>query len=275
MTKVWFITGCSTGFGRALAERLVDAGAHVAASARDPRTLDALVARAPERVLALGVDVTKAGEVDRGIAAAVERFGGLDVVVNNAGAGLIGALEELGADQILRNFDVNLMGPIRVIRAALPHLRARGRGHLITMSAAAAIQNYPGFSIYGGAKAGLEGVHEALAQELAPLGVRVTLLVPGPFRTDFVGRSLTRAASRNPAYAGTAGRFEATITKLNGTQPGDPMRAAEVIMKLAEMDRPPLRAFLGKYAIAKVKKKLEAVRGEVEVSEGLGGTEFA
>ena len=205
----------------------------------------------------------------------VAAFGRLDVVVNNAGYGLVGALEELDAQQIARNFSVNLFGALDVIRAALPFLRAQGSGHLVNISAAAAIANYPGFSIYGATKRALEGVSESLAAELKPLGISVTIVQPGPFRTAFVSRSLERAAHHVAAYDRTSGKFLRLLETMHGRQPGDPAKAAVAIIAAVASDTPPLRLVLGKYAHDKTRRTVADAEKERVAWEHVGlPTEF-
>jgi NAD(P)-dependent dehydrogenase (short-subunit alcohol dehydrogenase family) len=197
---VWLITGCSRGLGRALATHVLARGHRLVATTRTPTQLDDLVAQHPETCRALALDVTKPSQVKAAVAQAAEAFGRIDVVVNNAGCGLVGALEELSDDQITRNFDTNFFGALEVIRAALPILRPQRSGQIVNISAAAAISNYAGFSIYGAAKWALEGVSESLSTELMPLGIKVIIVQPGPFRTDFIGRSLERAGNHIADY---------------------------------------------------------------------------
>lgn len=195
--KVWLITGSSSGFGRALAEAVLKHGVSEApakqvrlvATARKPEQLNDLVNQYPETVKAVRLDITNKTAVKAAVDATLEAFGRIDVLVNNAGYGLIGALEEVSDEQIWRNFDTNLFGAINMIRAVLPIMRQQKSGHIVNMSAIAGFSNEVGFSIYGGAKFALEGVSEALHGELAPLGIKVTIVEPGPFRTDFIGRS--------------------------------------------------------------------------------------
>jgi NAD(P)-dependent dehydrogenase (short-subunit alcohol dehydrogenase family) len=275
-SRVWLITGCSTGFGRALAERILAGGHRLIATARQPNQLADLGARFPTTCRVLTLDVTNPAQVKSVVVEAAAAFGQLDVVVNNAGYGLIGALEECDDEQIWRNFNTNLFGALRVIRAALPILRAQKRGHIINLSAAAAISNYAGFAVYGGAKWALEGVSEALALELRPLGIKVTLVQPGPFRTDFISRSLDRSSQPIADYAASSGQFAAFLEKVNGSQPGDPDKAADAIIRITEAERPPLRLVLGKYANDKVLKNLDARRRELEAWKELGlPTDFA
>lgn len=269
-SSVWFVTGSSSGFGRAIVEALVLKGRRVAATARDPDSLAALAALYPDHLLPLKLDVTDSAQVQSAVNAAREHFGSMDVIVNNAGYGVIGALEEHSEDQLRQNMETNFFGPVNVLRAALPLLRHQKRGHIVNVSAAAAISNYPGFSIYGAAKCAVEGLSESLAAELKPLGIGVTIVQPGPFRTDFIGRSLEKAAESIADYDKSSGQFARLILGMNGRQPGDPGKAAEAIIQAVESPAPPLRLVLGRYAIDKVKKKLAATAQELEQWEKAG-----
>ena len=273
--RIWLITGCSSGLGLALATAVLARGDRVITTARDPGALADLAARYPATCRALALDVTDSAQVTAVVAEGAAAFGRLDVVVNNAGYGLVGALEELGAQQIARNFSVNLFGALDVIRAALPFLRAQGSGHLVNISAAAAIANYPGFSIYGATKRALEGVSESLAAELKPLGINVTIVQPGPFRTAFVSRSLERAEQHIAAYDRTSGKFLRLLETMHGRQPGDPAKAAEAIIAAVASDTPPLRLVLGKYAHDKTRRTVADAEKERAAWEHVGlPTEF-
>ncbi len=275
MPKTWLVTGASSGFGLEIARRVLARGECLAATARDPSKLAELLACGGDRVRAIKLDVTDPADPPRAVAETVAAFGSLDVVVNNAGYGLIGALEECDDAQIERNFQTNFFGALRVIRAAMPVFRAQRSGRIINISAAAAISNYAGFSIYGAAKCALEGLSESVAAELAPLGVKVTIVQPGPYRTEFATRSLDRGSGKISDYDGTSGRFAALLSKMGGTQPGDPVRAAELICSMADQENPPLRLVIGKYAINKVRKKLAQSEAELKQWEGAGAaTDF-
>ena len=266
--KTWFITGCSSGFGRAIAEAALAAGHRVIATARDVRSIADLESEAC-RVLTL--DVTDADNIREAIAEA----GSLDVLVNNAGYGLIGAVEECSDDQIRRNVETNFFGPLNVIRAALPILRSQKSGHIVNISAAAAISNYAGFGVYGGAKAALELVSESLRAELAPLGIKISLVQPGPFRTDFISRGLEKAADSIPDYNATSARFAKFLESMNGKQPGDPVRAASAIVDMVLGDEAPLHLPLGKYVVKKLRDKAAALTREADKWEAIAaGTEF-
>jgi NAD(P)-dependent dehydrogenase (short-subunit alcohol dehydrogenase family) len=273
--KTWFITGASTGFGRQLAETVLQNGDQCVLTARKPEQLADLVTLFSHLTIALPLDVTQATQIDAALAAAREKFGAIDVLVNNAGYGLLAALEETDDARMERCLATNLIGPLRLMRAAIPIFREQKRGHIINISAAAAIGNYAGFGIYGAAKAGLEAASESVAAECTPFGVKVTLVVPGPFRTDFIARSLD-VAPRRPEYAGTVGKFETFLTRINGKQPGDPRKAAEAIYQIAGSEKPPFRLVLGKYANDKFAKRLKALGDELEAWKAVGlPTDFA
>ncbi len=268
--KTWFITGASSGLGRALAEAALVNGDQVALTARDPERVEDLVQAYPLQARAYALDVTFPETITAAITDAQKDFGRLDVVVNNAGYGLIGALEDCSDEQILRNIAVNLTGPLHVMRAALPGFRAQRGGHFVNIGAAAAISNYAGFSVYGGAKAGMELASEAVAAEAAPYGVKVTVVIPGPFRTEFIARSLDRAALASGDYAATAGKFLSYLEKVDGRQPGDPAAAARAILAAVASDKPPFRLVLGKYACQKARRQLDKERAELDAWEAVG-----
>jgi NAD(P)-dependent dehydrogenase (short-subunit alcohol dehydrogenase family) len=265
--KTWLITGCSSGFGRAIAESAVAAGQRVIATARDVRSIADLEREGSCHVMTL--DITEASEIPKVIAEAAQQWGSLDVLVNNAGYGLIGAVEECGDEQIRRNFETNFFGPLNVIRAALPILRAQKSGHIVNISAAAAIANYAGFGIYGGAKAALDLMSESLRAELTPLGIKITVVQPGPFRTEFIARGLEKAAAQVEDYNASSGRFARLLEAMNGKQPGDPARAAEAIVKMILDGDAPLHLPLGKYVIKKLRDKAAALTREAEKWESV------
>lgn len=269
-SKVWLITGCSSGLGRALAETVAASGAKLMATARRPETLAELEPQYPETVRTRALDVTKTAGIADVVEDTVAEFGRLDVVVNNAGYGLLGALEELDAAQIERNLATNFLGPVHLIRAALPIFRAQQSGHIINISAIAAFSPEMGFSVYGAGKAALDALADSVASEAGVFGVRVTQVIPGPFRTDFIGRSLERAARTVPGYERTSGKFAAYLDKINGAQPGDPRKAAQAILAAARADRPPRRLLLGKFAHDQYRRRLEALGRELPASEALG-----
>jgi NAD(P)-dependent dehydrogenase (short-subunit alcohol dehydrogenase family) len=274
--RVWLVTGSSSGFGRELVEAALERGERVVATARNVDGLAPLVEAHPGRLRVAVLDVTSEHNAGFVVKTAVETFGRVDVLVNNAGCGLIGAFEECAPEQVRRNFEVNFFGALSLTRAVLPALRGQRSGTIVNMSAAAAISNYAGFSAYGAAKFALEGWSEAIRAELAPLGVRVVLVEPGPFRTEFIGKSLDRASGKIADYDQTSGRFAALLSKMNGKQPGDPARAAGAIIAAVDSPNPPMRLVLGKYAVEKMKKKLASTGAELAAWEAVGaGTDFA
>ena len=267
---VWFVTGCSSGFGRALALRVLESGHQLVATSRDPAELGYLDGHEPSQHLRLALDVTDPARIVTAVKAAVDRFGRIDVLMNNAGYGLIGALEECSAEQTAKVLDTNLVGPLNLIKAVLPGMRQHRSGHIINLTAVAGVANHEGFAVYGAAKFGLEGASEALRIELAPLGIKITLVEPGPFRTDFIGRSLERGADSIADYDATSGKFRKLLESLNGKQPGDPARAAELIVRLAGEAKPPFRLPLGAFAFRRIRQKLNEQVAELDAWEPHG-----
>ncbi len=268
--KVWLITGSSRGFGRALAEAVLAQGDRVVATARDTAALADLAVRWPQTSLVAELDVTSPEQIKKVVQEAVAAFGKLDVLVNNAGYGLLGAVEECSDSQLRRNFEVNFFGALNLIRCVLPHFRAQKSGHVLNMSAAAAITNYPGFGVYGASKCALEGVSESLAAEGRSFGLKVTIVEPGPFRTEFISRSLETVSSSAQEYDATVGRFGKLLAGINGKQAGDPEKAAHAIIQAVEAERPPLRLVLGRYAIEKTRRKWVQGEAELKMWEDVG-----
>lgn len=258
--KTWFITGCSRGFGRALAERALELGQRVIATARDVRSISDL--ERSGRCLTLALDVTDPDQGPSAIETAAAHWGTLDVLVNNAGFGLVGAIEETSDVQSRRIFDANFHGPMRLIRHALPILRRQRSGHIVNISAAAALGNYAGFGYYGAAKAALDLASESLRAEVAPLGIRVTIVHPGPFRTGFISTGLERAEQGIHDYAATSGRFAKWLDSADGRQPGDPGRAASLIVDTLLSGQAPLHLPLGGYILKKMADKAAALARE-------------
>ena len=272
---VWFITGCSSGLGRALALAALTRGDRVIATARQPEQLDDLAAAHPENCRTFALDVTQPTQIAAAVQAGLAAFGQIDILVNNAGCALVGAIEESTETEDARIFDVNFHGALRVTRTVFPHFRERRSGHVLFISAAAAIANYPGFGLYGAAKRALEGAAESLAQESRPFGLKVTLVQPGPFRTDFIGRSLTYVTTPLADYDATRGKFGRYLASVNGQQPGDPARAADAIIAAVTAERPPLRLVLGAYANDKARRTLAASLRELDAwAPVAGNTEF-
>lgn len=245
----WLITGCSTGLGRALAQEVLAAGHNAVITARDTDSLTELTEAYPQTSLAVPLDVRFGDQVITAVDTVHQHFGVIDVLVNNAGYGYRAAVEEGEEDEIKQMFETNYYGAVRMINAALPGMRHHRSGTIINISSIAGQRSAPGSGFYAASKAALESTSEALQQELEPLGIRVSIVQPGGFRTDFAGRSLHQSAEPIDAYAETAGQRRKENDTLDGNQPGDPVRAAKAIIGLAEADYPPLRLVLGKDAL--------------------------
>jgi NAD(P)-dependent dehydrogenase (short-subunit alcohol dehydrogenase family) len=264
--RVWFITGCSTGFGRELAKAVLDHGDLVIATARDVEQVRDFEQSGPELARAVRLDVTDPDQVTEAVDTALDAFGRIDVLVNNAGYGSMGAIEEVSDEEIRRQFEVNVFGVLNVTRAVLPHMRERRRGHVVNISSVGGFVGVPGFGIYNGTKFAVEGISEALAQETEPLGIRVTIVEPGAFRNDWAGRSL-ESASEIEDYKETVGQTREYITSENGNQQGDPRLAAEAMISAVEAADPPLRLPLGEDALGMIREKLDSVKQETDAWE--------
>ena len=269
MTVVWFITGASTGLGRTLAETVLAHGDRVVATARNVATLDNLTGPNPDDVIRLALDVTDPAQVRAAVADAIERAGTIDVLVNNAGHGLVGALEELSEQEFAHVLATNVFGVFSVTRAVLPHLRARRRGHVVMMSSVGGVVGNPGHAAYATSKFALEGMSEALAGEVAPLGIRVTIVQPGPFRTDFAGRSMHFAEPIDDYRDTPAGTLRGRFSAQDGVQPNDPVRAAEAIITAVRDPSSPLRLPLGPEAVDRIRAKLRNQLADLEAWEKL------
>lgn len=245
--KTWFITGCSTGFGRMIAEAVVARGGRVVASARDTSSLADLVAKSDGRVITPRVDVTRPDEIRNAVREAEAAFGGIDVLVNNAGYGFIGGIEESSDQEIHDQFDVNFFGLAAMTRAVLPGMRARRSGFIVNISSIVGLCGMPSSGWYSASKFALEGLSESLAEEMRPFGIGVMIVEPGPFRTDFSGRSIRFPANPIADYQNAA-ETRAYATANDGKQPGDPVRGAEAIVDALNHPEPPLRLLLGKMA---------------------------
>jgi NADP-dependent 3-hydroxy acid dehydrogenase YdfG len=263
--RTWFITGASTGFGRTLAEEVLKAGGKVVATARNRDRVADLETKYPQRAKALALDVTDAGQVDSGVTQAFAQFGQVDVLVNNAGYGVAGAIEEVSEAEYMPMVETNVFGLLRVTRAFLPHLRKQRSGHILNLSSIGGLVASPGMGYYNATKFAVEGLSEALAAEVAPLGIRVTIVEPGPFRTDFLGRSGVVATARIADYDATAGNMRKYFAENDGKQKGDPVRAVHAMMQVVESPNPPLRLLLGRSALERLRGKL--ANWEREIAE--------
>jgi NAD(P)-dependent dehydrogenase (short-subunit alcohol dehydrogenase family) len=263
-TPVWFITGCSTGFGRDLASAVLARGWRAVVTARDASRVEDIAKTHPASALALSLDVTNDRQIADAVAQAKSKFGTIDVLVNNAGYGYQSAIEEGEDKKIRAQFDANVFGLFAVTRAVLPIMRAAKTGYIMNITSVAGYVGFPGSGYYAATKHAVEGFSDSLAAEVKPLGIRVTCVAPGPFRTDWAGRSLIQTKGQISDYADTAyARMKATAEK-TGTQPGDPMRAAEAMIALTESQNPPRHIVLGAFGMENVTKKLKFALTEIE-----------
>jgi NAD(P)-dependent dehydrogenase (short-subunit alcohol dehydrogenase family) len=265
----WFITGCSTGLGRALAGRVLEHGHRAVVTARDAKQVQDIVAAYPQTAIALALDVTIARQVNESVAQAERAFGRIDVLVNNAGYGYLAAVEEGEEHEVRAMFEANFFGLAALTRRVLPGMRARGRGHIINISSVGGLIGNPSAGYYNATKFAVEGLSEALAKEVEPLGIRVTVIEPGPFRTDWAGRSLKLPRHPIEAYASTSGARRAVITSRSGKQPGDPVRAADAIIKVVESPAPPLNLILGRDGLDRVRVKLKDLMSSIDQWEAV------
>jgi NAD(P)-dependent dehydrogenase (short-subunit alcohol dehydrogenase family) len=240
--KIWFITGASRGFGRIWTEAALRRGDKVAATVRDLKTLDGLVEQYANAILPLTLDVTDADAVNEAVATAHHHFGRLDVVLTNAGYGLTGAFEETTVEEVRANFETNVIGTFSTIKAALPFLRQQGYGHILSVSSVGGLVTFPLYSVYQGSKFAIEGMVQALAQEVAAFGIKVTLIEPGPFKTDFLAGSSLKTTMPIPSYDGARDQL-ATMFTLDML--GDPNATADAVLNLVDVERPPLHFILG------------------------------
>jgi NAD(P)-dependent dehydrogenase (short-subunit alcohol dehydrogenase family) len=259
--KVWFITGSSIGFGRALAEGALLQDYKVAATARVPEGLRDLVEKYPNSAIALKLDVTKPVEVRLAVDETVKKFGRIDVVVNNAGYGLIGAIEEASDAQIRQQFETNVFGALDVMRSVLPQMRRQKSGHFLSISAVNGFVGFPFTGVLSATKFALEAFSEALSKEVEPYGIKVTIVEPGLFRTELLKRSLI--VGENPMAQAYPSTFTDWLREMDGKQPGDPRKAAQVMIQAVESENPPLRLPLGEDAVLAIEAELENVRKDI------------
>jgi NAD(P)-dependent dehydrogenase (short-subunit alcohol dehydrogenase family) len=268
-SKTFLITGVSSGLGRAFAEGALDAGHRVIGTVRRVADAEAFAALVPDRAHPLVLDVTDFDAVPAAVADAERQVGVIDVLVNNAGYGHEGVLEESSIDDLQRQFSANVFGPVAMVKAVLPGMRERRRGHIINVTSMGGFITMPGISFYCGSKFALEGISEALGKELASLGIRVTALAPGQFRTDWAGRSMDRTPRSIDDYDAVMDPIRAARQAKSGNQPGDPAKAAQALLALVGSESPPVRLFLGDDALRLVEQKLEAMKVELVTWDAL------
>src|SRR5262249_19917168 len=262
-SKVWFITGSSQVLGKETTKAALDRDDKVVATARNPKTIEGAFGK-HDRLLTLKLDVTSEQQAREAVDAALKQFGQIDVLVNNAGRGLVGAVEEVTAQEVRASFAVNVEGTLNVSRAALPSMRARKSGHILNLSSVGGFVSWPGWGIYCATKFMVEGFSEAMQAELKPLGIKLTIVEPGPFRTDFLdASSLERTRNVISDYGETAGAARQWADSSHNAQPGDPAKAAAAMLRITEVENPPLRLQLGADCLAAVESKLDQVKAEL------------
>ena len=261
---VWFITGCSTGFGRALAEKVLESGRRCVVTARNADQVADLVEKGGDHALAVVLDVNRQDQIDAAVKAAEAKFGALDILVNNAGYGFQSSIEEASEEDIRAQFDANVFGLFAMTRAVLPGMRARRYGRILNITSVAGLVGFPSSGYYAASKHAVEGFSDALAAEAGPLGIKTTCIEPGPFRTDWAGRSLHQTPTRIADYEDTVGKRLKLTSGYSGQQPGDPVRAAEIMIEVAGMDEPPRHLVLGAFGYDAVVGKLETALKEIQ-----------
>lgn len=257
--RIWFITGISSGLGKAITQTVLASGDFVIGTFRNKTQTENFNNNYKDKAFALTLDITKAIEIEKTFETIIEKFGRIDVLVNNAGFGFAGAIEETSDKETREIFEVNFFGTLQITQKALPIFRQQKSGHIIQISSHGGFKAFQGFGIYNASKFALEGFSEALAQEVTPLGIKVTIVEPGPFRTNFAGNAFRQAQTIIDDYNETAGVFRKRIKSVDGKQEGDPIKASKAIFEITKLDNPPLRLPLGKIAIASLTAKLDSV----------------
>lgn len=264
MDKVWLITGCSTGFGRELAQHVLDKGYKTVVTARNVKDVADIVAGKEDRAIAVALDVTKPEQIKAAVQKAKDTFGRIDVLVNNAGIGYFAAVEE-SEDHAVRNmFEINFFGLAKMTQEVLPIMRAQRSGHIVNIASIGGLVGFPAVGFYNATKFAVDGLSESLSKEVAPLGIKVTVIAPSGFRTDWAGRSAENSPIVIADYADTAGANKSNIRGYSGNQPGDPALAAKAIVKAVESENPPLRLLLGKGALRGARQKLELLQKDFD-----------
>ncbi len=267
MNKVWFITGCSTGFGRELAKEALEQGNKVAVTARKTVDIEDIVSAYPDASIAIQLDVTKPDQIKSAVQKAVEKFGRIDVLVNNAGIGYFGAIEESEEDEVRRMFEINFFGLANMTREVLPVMRRQRSGHIVNIASIGGLVGFPAVGFYNATKFAVDGLSESLSKEVAPLGIKVTIVAPSGFRTDWAGRSANNSKIVIADYTETAHQNKSNIRGYSGNQPGDPHKAAKAIIKVVDSENPPLRLLLGAAALKGARNKLQLLQNDFDAWE--------
>jgi NAD(P)-dependent dehydrogenase (short-subunit alcohol dehydrogenase family) len=267
MSKVWFITGCSTGFGRELAKEVLASGYRAAVASRNIDDVKDIIEAYPDNAIAVKLDVTQADQIAAAVTQVQDTFGQIDVLVNNAGIGYFGAIEESEEDEVRRMFEINFFGLANVTKAVLPILRKQRSGHILNVASIGGLVGFPAVGFYNATKFAVDGFSESLAKEVAPLGIKVTVIAPSGFRTDWAGRSANNSKIVIDDYKETAGTNKDNIRGYSGNQPGDPVRAAKAMIKAVESENPPLRLLLGEAALKGARNKLDVLKKDFDTWE--------
>ncbi len=267
MSKVWLITGCSTGFGRELATNALEAGHKVVVTARNLKDIEDIVSKFTDTSFAVKLDVTKQEDIKSSVQQSMEKFGRIDVLVNNAGIGYFGAIEESEEDEVRRMFEINFFGLANMTKEVLPVMRKQKSGHIVNIASIGGLVSFPAVGFYNATKYAVDGLSESLAKETAPLGIKVTVIAPSGFRTDWAGRSANNSKTVIEDYAPTAGQNKNNIRGYSGNQPGDPVRAAKAIIKAVESENPPMRLLLGAAALKGARNKLNELKKDFDAWE--------
>ncbi|MEZ4772525.1 MAG: oxidoreductase [Bacteroidia bacterium] len=262
--RIWLITGISSGLGKALAQSVMETGDFVIGTFRNQSQVNEFNELHERSGLAIKLDITNEVEIEEAVKSVLSKIGKIDVLVNNAGIGFVGAVEETSVTEVRQVFETNFFGALKLTQAILPSMRSAKQGHIVQISSHGGIKAFAGFGIYNASKFALEGFSEALAQEVAPLGIKVSIVEPGPFRTNFAGNSLGEATNFIDDYAETAGAFRARLKGVDGKQEGDPLKAAKAIIELVHSEKATLRLPLGKVALMTIGMKLESVKSDLE-----------
>lgn len=270
MERIWLITGCSTGFGRELAIHAAQQGDTVVGTLRKKEQVDEFDKLVEGKTHGVLVDVRNATDISSAMEVIRDSFGQVDVLVNNAGYGSMGPIEEVTDEEVLNQFEVNVFGAVRMIRAVLPLMRQQRSGHILNITSIAGLNGFPGIGIYNGSKFALEGIGEALAAETAHLGIKVTNIEPGPFRTDWAGRSATYTESKIEDYNESAAKNMESIQNVSGKQVGSPKKAAMAMYEVVQLENPPLHLPLGGPAYHRAKAKFQEFLDEIDQFESIG-----
>ncbi|WP_155707067.1 oxidoreductase [Gloeocapsopsis dulcis] len=262
--RVWFITGTSSGLGRALAEAVLEKGEAVVLTARNPEKVEDLAAKFPDRAIAAQLDITKPEEVKKAVEKAIDCFGRIDVLVNNAGVSTIGAIEEVSDEEVRRLFETNFFGVLEMLRTVLPHMRQQRSGHILNVSSIGCFSNSTAWGFYNSSKLAVEGISGTLANEVVPLGIKVTIVEPGAFRTDFIKRSVVLTDTQIEDYKPSMGNMRQNMWDHDFNALGDPKKAALAMIKVVDSDNPPIRLALGADTVETVEAALQFIKAELD-----------